>query len=376
MAAVQVKKVVAVLFLEAAKLTLDHIAAYRLELSNTGVPGSPDLPRFYGEIRRVRDYLQRCVTGYQENVGLELAPADQGLLVACCRRMVEALDQRIVSDQIMSAEERALVQRKRQVLADWVVELAEKPLLDLPIPALGSTQTEALRALRTRLQNKLFKQRMIQGIGTQPPAGPSFSAGVSVVPVESPSPSEEIEEKVTPPQPAAGRPLLHAHLLDEAHADALIEPSRLRDPRLRALLQLDLRSYARAVEAKDHRIATVLLAGILEAAIIDHALHRRAELGITGGPETWKLPELLVKFMGASFTPQDKASSFHLFAARNLLRPTIQITTPTVVTAASLQKLQEFVGRALRAMGFCSSVASQDDAQPSIKALLEPDEFD
>ena len=55
MAEVQVKKVVAVCFLEAVKMTLDHLGAYRLELSQQGMQGSPDLPRTYGEVRRLRD---------------------------------------------------------------------------------------------------------------------------------------------------------------------------------------------------------------------------------------------------------------------------------------------------------------------------------
>ena len=73
---VQVKKVVAVCFLEAVKMTLDHLGAHRLELSQQGVQGSPELPRTYGEVRRLRDYLQRCVSAFQELVDLDLPAPD------------------------------------------------------------------------------------------------------------------------------------------------------------------------------------------------------------------------------------------------------------------------------------------------------------
>jgi hypothetical protein len=53
MSQLQVKKVVAVCFLEAAKLTLEHVGAHRLELAqqgNEGRDGAAELPRIYGEV--------------------------------------------------------------------------------------------------------------------------------------------------------------------------------------------------------------------------------------------------------------------------------------------------------------------------------------
>jgi hypothetical protein len=129
---IQVKKVVAVCFLEAVKLGLDQLGAFRLELSQQGAPGSPDLPRFYGEVRRLRDYLQRSVSACQDTVALDLAAADAALLVACCRRGVEVVDLRL-TEQAIAADERQWLQRKRQVLGDWAVELAERPLIELPL---------------------------------------------------------------------------------------------------------------------------------------------------------------------------------------------------------------------------------------------------
>ena len=65
MPAVQVKKVVVVCFLEATKLSLEHLAAYRIDLSQrANSPATPELARTYGEMRRLRDYLQRCASAY------------------------------------------------------------------------------------------------------------------------------------------------------------------------------------------------------------------------------------------------------------------------------------------------------------------------
>ena len=96
MGVVQVKKVVAVCFLEAVKLALEHLGTYRLEMSQHGVVGSPELPRLYGEARRLRDYLQRCASAYQDLVDLDLADAGK---IERLPRVGPALARRIVANR-------------------------------------------------------------------------------------------------------------------------------------------------------------------------------------------------------------------------------------------------------------------------------------
>jgi len=135
----------------------------------------------------------------------------------------------------------------------------------------------------------------------------------------------------------------------------LVETSRFNDPRLRSLVALDLAALSRARIAKDYRIASVMLASVLEAAVLDHAIPRRADLGLAGTPDAWNTQDVLVQVMGEAFTPKDRSLAYHLFSARNLLRPGLQIVTPTVVTFASLEKLTDFVQRALHSMGFAGA---------------------
>jgi len=387
---IQVKKVVAVCFLEAVKTTLDHLGAQRLEQSHQGLQGSPDLPRTYGEVRRLRDYLQRCIGAFPEVVDLELPAADVGLLVACCRRSVVGMDLRLTEPGV-DGDERTWLQRKRQVVSDWAVELAEKPLLDLPLNKLSPVATEASRALTIRLHNKLFgsiRERAgmdspttapsstgtgLELFGEQAPAidppdadprsgvpvgdsrgraapglrrGPGASGRANGTTVKTTSGSEP-EDLLGPPGPApmreAGRP---------DAAAALFEPHKLRDPRLRALAGMDVRTYERLVGFGDHRLATVLLASLLESAVIDYAIVRRGELGLTGSPETWSPQDLLSKALGDRAEPQDRAMAFQLFASRNLLRPALQMMTPAVATSATFERLREFVQRALHELGY------------------------
>lgn len=358
----QVKKVVAVCFLEATKLTLEHLAAHRLEHSQRMGTGTSDLTRLYGEARRLRDYLQRCVSAYQETVDLDLAAADQGLLVACCRRCVEWIDHRLKGEQLVSHDERQWLQKKLQVVSDWAVELGEKPLIELPLPRLSPVISEASRGLLSRLQHKLFGD-VSQRQKIRPPTA-SQSYGMALPGLTEPLPpeaSEPVEElaagsstfglpsksMMTPPavSPTSAPPA----------PPQIVSTQLIRDPRLRALVVMDLAAYDRVTDAKDYRLAIVMLASILEAVVIDHAITRRAELGLTGTPDAWNVQDLLVKVMGEAFSPKDLSLAYHLFSSRNLLRPALQIVKPVVVTRSSFEKLQDFVQRAAHAMGMPSS---------------------
>ncbi len=356
---IQVKKVVAVCFLEAVKQVLEQVCAFRVELSQQGVPGPAELTPLYAETRRLRDYLARSVSAYQDNVSLDLADPDAALLVACCRRAIEAIDLRIV-EQAVPAEEKTYLQRKRQVLADWAVELAAKPLLELPLKRLSAVVTDGARALLARLQQKVFgdvgQRTKFTGPGVRSEASPQpgMATGLHLFDMSmEPAPDADAGPELAAPVMASEAPRMHGGGPGGSGplSGAMLESSRLRDPRLRALMVVDLRSYERVVATGDHRLATILLAAILEGAVIDHVLPRRGEFGLAGTPESWDPVELLLRVLGDAAEPKDRAMAFNLFSARNLLRPGVQMMSPAIVTAATFERLQEFAQRVLHVIG-------------------------
>ncbi|MCK5944705.1 MAG: hypothetical protein KAI24_22140 [Planctomycetes bacterium] len=355
----QVKKVVAVCFLEAAKVTLEQLGAHRLELAQQSVGGPDDLPRLYGDVRRLRDYLQRCVSSSREVVAIDLAPADLAMLVACCRRLVETVDYRLEEQAILHDEREWLV-RKRQVLGDWAVELAEKPLFELPLPRVAPVLGEAVRAIDHRIQMKIYgdvtkRQKFIApGKGPDadaPSGGGSAARGIAtfgehmsgarmMAETDLAIDAEQLKPANEPEPPAAPA------------APPLLDNQKIADPRLRSLVSVDLSAFARCVADGDYRLATIMLASIMESALLDHAIPRRAALGLTGQPDTWVMHDVLLRAMGDAVQGKDRSLAFHLFAARNLLRPALQMVTPAVVTAASFERMRDFVERALHAQGF------------------------
>jgi hypothetical protein len=359
MAGSKVKKVIAVCFLEAAKTVLDQLGQYRMEMTERGLDNNKDFPQVYGDVRRLRDYMQRCVSAFPDTIELDLEPRDVSTLVACCRRAVETIDHRVESGQKLADQERDWLQRKRQVLSDWAVDLASKPLLELPLPRLSQVTTTGMKALHQRLNTKLFgPQAASTPIGFESFRG-SPGAGIAAEPPPEAPPAAPPAAR---PRPKAPEPVpeevndINVTVLGEespaATSSNLVDVRQVRDPRLRSLMALDLRAHERAIEAKDHRLAAVHLASILEGAILDHAIPRRAELGLHGAADSWNPQEILLRVLGDTCAPKDRSFVFHVFAARNMLRPSTQLVSPTVVTSASLDKLTEFVARVLNQMGF------------------------
>jgi len=371
MGILQVKKVVAVCFLEATKMTLELLGEYRLALPDQSMDRSAEVARFYGEARRLRDYLQRCASAFPDLVDLDCSDADKQLLVACCRRAVEVIDLRLMPEQATAHDERVWLQKKRVVLTDWAVAIAEKPpLLELPLPRLAPAPTEGAKALTTRLQQKLFRGGHQHTLVVE--ASPALSPTMGVPsPISGPLPVEDYEPALSldaaEKGSAVARVVAKAPVEREVAASPLLESQKLRDPRLRTLVVMDMRSYERSVAAQDYRLAAVLLASILEAAVLDHAIPRRAELGLTSTPDTWNPQDVLIRVLGETLPPKDKSLAYHLFSARNLLRPSLQIVTPTVVTHASLERLHEFVQRALHTMGFASASTDPLDKVPMLR---------
>ena len=154
----RVDKVVVVTLLEATKSTMEQVGAQRMELADRGVEDSRRLITLYGEVRRLKDYLQRCVGAFRDQVEIDLAEEDLPLLTACCRRGAELADHRMTSCTDM--RERSLIQGKRDLLIDWAVELAQEPMLDLPLPNVMPALSPAMRGLRMRISQKFARRAL------------------------------------------------------------------------------------------------------------------------------------------------------------------------------------------------------------------------
>lgn len=352
----RVDKVVVVALVDATKITMEHVGAQRMELADRGIEDTRRLMGLYGDLRRLKDYLQRCVGAFRDRVDLDISAEDLPLLAACTRRCAELADGRLTS--CVDTRERALLQSRRDMLIDWSVEFTEEPVRELPLPKTTAATSAAMRGMRTRMSQK-FAQRRATGshdpyrdslqsvpsdLAGPMPMGdaPAIGAGA---PIEATG--HAMAEKAAPPAPAAT-----VEVLASPTTVPLLEVVRIRDPQLRAIMALDLRALERAMDSSDYRLAAVHLTSVLEGALTDHAIFRMHDLGLSGTPDGWNPQDVLLRVFSENCEVKDRAAAHQLFQCCYLIHPAQQLRTPIVVTALAFRKHYEFVGLALRRMGY------------------------
>ncbi len=405
-----VDKQVVVLFHDAAKEVLSHLSRWKIRLNECGRDAPRGLASVYGRVRRLRDYLQRMAMAYSTPVEIDLGADEENLLVSCAVHYLGVVDLALQTDK--SPAETAELELRRQQLSEWAVYFASAPVERIPSPDAVQLNTPSARAIVTTVMRQCGTPARPAGIPTASPsaapsAGPAPPVGVAPPPapagVHAPPPSLPAPPSIpsppaaappaspppgaahpagagwTPPRPpgpsgqppggiappGAGAPAMSG----TAEGGLPLEPDRMYDARLRTIMAMDLNAYVRARSAQDFRLAMVHLSSILEGAVVDHALPRAQALGLRGTPETWKLEEILARVIGDRLGSMDRAYLYQVIGGRNLLRPSIQLQAPMVVTSQSLDQAEAFVRRVVEQLGLCA-LPEQPSADPTAAAFF------
>jgi hypothetical protein len=460
MAGQELDKVVAAQALEAAKVVLQHLQKWAVQLEQRGEEKPRELSQLYGKVRRIRDYLTRGMGAHMATVELDLTDDDRNVLASCLVFSLHGVGMELRYAKGLAPHDRAWLEEKRQTLSDLAVDLATEDVKIIPSPGTTKQPVAVVRMVMDRVRKKIRgggTETTTGGMGATRPGGvrpggpggaggggagmpgtmgapwtqkteqPADQAGEGkpkrkiqtgawtdawsghrnpLPPIDGETPTAEVESPpVSQSDPGTGgfSPTLRSPAttgpqtprvadtpvsdeqasdtesstprfgrrksdLDDLKAgvkeeqeqreleEALQLDSRLvRDPRLRTMIVLDLRALERARAAKDYRLSAVHLCSVCEAVVVDVALTKREKVKLKGTPETWRLDEVIKALLGDRFTTSDRASLFHLVACRNLIRPSVQLHNPIVVTRATLKKMVEFVQRLLVEMGVAGS---------------------
>jgi hypothetical protein len=339
-------KLVATQLLEAVRSAQAHLSKLKMESVELGTAHPKELVPTYGRIRRLRDYLQRAVAAYPTTVDLELSDEDCDVLCSCIVLELGVVDEILERDP--AERERSWLEEKAKNLTTWIVRLATRPVEELPRRpgGLSNRMRDAMVLVRKKVlaENKDGPTIFFAG-GLQAAGHPTEELARS-----NPQEQDPPSERASAPGPSLSM-VPAVEVAGAAEADAICDPNKVRDPRLRTMMTLDQRAYARAMEAEDFRLAAIHLASMLESAVFDHTLPRIKELGLNGAPDTWTL-ESLVTLLIEDFAARDRAMLLHLIGTRNLIRPGTQLREPVVVTRGILSEMRLFVRRLLATLGF------------------------
>lgn len=465
MARWEIEKVVVVHLLESVKVAQDHLRDFTMAGHQAAAAESRNAAHTYAQLRRLRTYIQRCVSAYTDIVQLDFSDADQNLVAACAIFDLAMIERKFGAGRPTGADAEWLEERRRTI-GHWAVRFATRRVDHIPVDddsvflltgvqavireinrriVADGQRSGAHRVTRETAGNPAMATPSVDPRAVPPPGydpyaqpaypqgypppqpaypqappgypppgygQPAYPAGYPAgypgvdprVPPPPPprgaerrefgipqptmpgapgqpvarGPAPQAQGWGAPPPPMGGQPMAASELEpveDEPAAGPEgcidIDARKLHEPRVRSILQLDLRAYERAMRDTDHRLAVVLLGAILESVCVDYGLKHRRDLAITGSPETWNLELIVRKALGDEISSMDRALLFHLSAARNLLRPTIQLGSPMVVTPTTHADLAAFVRRVATAMGYGSASELAASAPTSPTAGLQ-----
>lgn len=329
--------------IEATNEVLGELGGRQLDANRrcVGPSHGPDVQAVYATLRRVRSNLQRKSSPKAEHVTLDLDPTEMAMLASCCARGAQILEQREGKD--MEHRDRVWSKQRRDLLVEHALGLATGPLVALPLPPVQLSGSTVLRDLRCRLHQKFsVKVDSIEPTGPEPTHPITISApAFRIVSVPPHRGEPDVVSAVQRGVDQFPMPKL------------LMAPPNLMEPRLRSIAAMDFRALGRAEAASDFRLATVHLASLLEAATVDCALRRVDELGLQGRADTWDLTEVLTRLIGERCTVRDRATISFLFAGSSLVRPTLQLHAPLLVTPELYSANCEYVTGVFRLLG-CS----------------------
>lgn len=347
MAVYATQKAALAAMIEATQEVLGELSERQLDSGRRG-PGTshgPDTQTAYATLRRIKSNLQRSFSPKNEHVVLDLDPTEMAVLASCCARGAQLLEMR--EGPKMDPRELAWSKQRRDLLVEQVLGLATGPLAPLPLPPVQLSGSTVLRDLRVKLHQKLSPK-----LDQETPIAPPPVVAHTEIPANSPT---FRIVSVAPQRPEVAA----AHATAEIAPDLSMQPTtlatapRLLDARLRSIAAMDFRALGRAEAAQDFRLASVHLASLLEAATLDCAMQRANELGLGGRADAWDLTDVLVRLIGERCTARDRATISFLFAGSTLVRPTLQLHTPLLVTPELYRANCDYVGGVFRLLG-CS----------------------
>lgn len=365
MACQELERSVAAQALEAAKSVLQHLRKWAFQLKSRHEHKPRELSQLYGSVRRIRDRLSHGMEAYGSPVEVNLDDEDCNVLVSCLVFSLQGVGTRLSYGKDLDARDRSWLEDKRRSLFDLAVELATEEVKIIPSPGTTKQPVALVRMVMDRVRRKV-RAGVMTGHWTRQRTGPepahetqteartdvdSSAAGLE------PGLNEAQNQGDQGDQGNQGNQGNQEDLggLEELEEALTLDARLLRDARLRTMVVLDMRAMERAQAAKDYRLAAVHLCSVCEAVVVDVALVRHDEIKLQGSPDTWRLDEVIGTLLGERFTTGDRASLYHLVACRTLVRPSIQLQSPVVVTRTTLEGMVEFVQRLLIALGVSST---------------------
>ncbi len=358
------EKIAAVQLLESVRAAAAHLSQYKIEMAgHGGIATESETLHLYAHVRRLRDYLRRCVGAFPQTVEIDITERDANLLASCVVYHLTELSSRLGRSEGMDAAGDAWTAQCVRIQTDLAVELSTTRLRFLPgIRESGMKgMPPSVREVMDRVREKISSRAPEGGDGLDQFTARcgergvnlgwrqiEFSPQTAVTEAVDDGGNEEAPQREAVSSETGSEP-------EQVPVGLCLDSKLVRDPRLRTMLQLYTGAYHRARLSDDFRFAAVNLGSMLECVVLDHALPRASELGLRGGPDLWNLRVVVAGILGDGFGDSEQSLFALLMAARSIIVPARQLQSPVVVTAVLLEQCERFAERLFGAVGCVAS---------------------
>lgn len=375
--------------LDAIKKALGHLSRIKLEAGQSARLDESQLMLLYTRIRRVQDYLQLSSATGENLIEVDLTDIDDDLLASCLLMVIGDGEVRGIRRGVATGKPSEWNRELAMTLASLAIEFANRQIEPLPgvSPAHGKSilvqrvakevdlKHSAERELSSRFETRTAAPAMAavseleksinEEVGFKEGIKPErydykelHARAVSASPQSSSSPHSIVKPD---PQPEA-KPVVQRDVYDSSEEEGdddtpmameegfLLDPNRIRDPRLRQMMVEDMRGMRRCRRAHDYRMASVHLCAVLEQVTLEYAMPRATELGLVGPIDSWRIPVLLVQLLGDDLDEDDRSLLRQILTSRNLLISAVQLRNPSDVTADSFMGMLQLVRQMLACM--------------------------
>lgn len=366
--------------LGAIKKALGHLSRVKIEAAQSACLDQSQIMLLYTRMRRLQDYMQLASATSSAMVEIDLTDHDDELVTACLLFAIGEGEVSGIRRGVATGKSGSWTRQQAELLAALTIEFANRSVELLPGVSPAHSKSLLVQRVMCDIDKKTSGNPKNGARLVTTSAGPTRAGAASLetgveqeAGFKKGAQIERLDFKQLHQRATGG--LQSPEVLDAAKdcdqdagashdADEddtsiedgfLLDPQRIRDPRLRKMMIDDMRGLRRCREARDFRMASVHLCSILEQATFEYAMPRATELGLVGPIDNWRLPVILVQLLGDDLDEEDRTLLRQLLTIRNLLYPAVQLLNPREVSANLFSDMLQLTRQMLACLSMKSS---------------------
>jgi hypothetical protein len=339
----------------------DHLREYYSEVQEGKYEEPAGLARQFGQVRRLHRYFSNLAELGARTFPMDLGEEEENLLASCLVHYLPSIDHEVAKPNQPPSHVKFMkeIQNGLIILVKSLVTRPIQPILD---PRPLASQSPSVRSLLGFVPGLAEKTEKIQSF--EPKNLGMFTGSIGIEGLYSvPEGSVQGDRRMQSMGGiVGGRRKEDRDSLEEGKAEervhrhplvGILDPSMIKDHRMRALIKLDLTCLERSMGMGDFRMSLVHFGSILEGILVDFGLRNRKKLNLIESPDRWDLMKIAEELLGDKAF--DEPIVGILLGCNRLLRPSRMLVNPMIITKEMVDDAKTILSWILAEMGLKGS---------------------